>query len=257
MLPAGLTNTGNTCYIISVIQALLSCVSFVAFIRRNNITTGLSGAILKILNKNSTNVEIVRNELFRHNKEYAKGLTGTASYAFTNIVQCLDTEIPGALDLFFTRKRVTVSCLDECITLEHPPIELTHLNINNPWANLFLESTTGRSSMPSNCRVCDTELFQKEFVTCVSDIIVIMLGVDEHGISEICRLNNVFIIPKVGGGYFTYKKKATIEYPGGHYTCRAERDGQIYKFNDNRVNKADSIDNLPNTVILFYELQDT
>jgi uncharacterized UBP type Zn finger protein len=239
--PLGFLNTGAICYFNSLVQSLLSCKPFLAFLCKEENHESLFYYFLRFIAVDkqwdpqfTTRLLQIMN-VFEPNQ--------SSSEYFLKLCDYLKMD-----DLFQTKTETITTC-HECKTESKRIDTSVYFLIDNEITE-FCE--TKRDIEGFQCDTCKKKV-NATLVTKIKQISSIMV----FSFNKYFGKKNIHY-PK---GFIIEDKKyqlvATIEHQGdlngGHYYCRTVRNGELLCIDDMNVSKMESIDPTENTYMAFYE----
>lgn len=246
--PRGLINAGNTCYLNSIVQALLSCRNF--------------NAIMIIWETKNSSTEQY-NKILKGEINHAGGLLQTVvgkglhyghqEDAHEGLLLLLDTFGDEISKVFNIKHRTKFKCM--CgfrnNTKGSPEVFVDYYGNNQ---QISLQSYLLRQTIrPSDyrcdsCKRVDTTRMIKQLYS-ISDIIIVTFKQYSH------KTQIEFPLELILAPTLRYQLVAQIEHfggpHGGHYVTRGLRQGTVYLFNDSHVTISE-FKPTPSTYMIWY-----
>jgi ubiquitin C-terminal hydrolase len=244
--PRGLSNIGNSCYLNSVIQALLSCHNFNAMMiiwETKNISTEEYNKILKgdVSHAGSLLQTIMGKGLhYGHQEDAHEGL-----------LLLLDAFGDEVSKVFTIKHRTKFKCI--CgfrnIIKGSPELFIDYYGQDSSLESyLLLQTIQPNDYRCDSCKRVNTTRMIKKLYS-ISDIIIVTFK------KYYCKNPIDFPTQITLASSLRYQLVAQIEHfggpHGGHYVTRALRQGTVYLFNDSSITVS-NFEPTPHTYMIYY-----
>lgn len=245
-VPFGISNNGNTCYMNSLLQALLSCSSFVDDLNTeknpSRIATILKSAA-SINDLSNTNVISISGDIIRQLKYITPGRQECSYEAFTSLLDTLGDKFSNT---FACRYRCVFIC-NNCNNNFGGGVDHVY-SIDMAKIESMLEHTTVQDGII--CPRCNSNKTSRKYVMKMASDIIVCVYADK-------KITDIKPMIEFPGDNMRYKLVALVHHYGnqygGHYNCTVLRHGSIYNIDDSSVNRTQSFNtNNPNNYMAFY-----
>lgn len=280
--PSGLRNSGVTCWLNSLIQALLSSTIFCSTLsntRNDESSTHEQFKLLIEMERSGNDISNISTvilralvaDLTRHRKKINMEFgQQSCSEGLILLLEMLgDSEINKR---FNHVQRNTIRCLetDKVVSSVRSVNNIFYIFDEESLLKLGLRTfllnhstVMGKEYIPDDHQSGNT--YERYYTLCrTPEIIIIALNrymTDGKGYKNRntqIKLPDEFTIPHKKSGEIIYNKIAEIDHfggstSGGHYVVRAKRNNESYLFNDEQVTPQ-CLGTSPNTYLTFYEV---
>lgn len=242
--PLGFTNTGAICYFNALVQSLLSCKQFIAYICREK-RDSVFFLFFKFIAIDKKWDPFFTSKLLHVMGGFAPNQS--SNEYFLKLCDYLKMD-----DLFSTKTETTKVC-KECGKEGDKVMDTSVFTVIDNSVDEFCETTRDVEGY-----YCDSEKCKKKVT------VAITTRIREISPIMVFSFNKYFqkrMIPYPKGfnidGDKEYRLVSTIEHHGvlggGHYFCRTARNGTLLRLDDNGVGELGDIDPTENTYMVFYE----
>jgi ubiquitin C-terminal hydrolase len=242
--PLGFTNTGAICYFNALVQSLLSCKQFIAYICREK-RDSVFFLFFKFIAIDKKWDPFFTSKLLHVMGGFAPNQS--SNEYFLKLCDYLKMD-----DLFSTKTETTKVC-KECGKEGDKVMDTSVFTVIDNSVDEFCETTRDVEGY-----YCDSEKCKKKVT------VAITTRIREISPIMVFSFNKYFqkrMIPYPKGfnidGDKEYRLVSTIEHHGvlggGHYFCRTVRNGTLLRLDDNGVGELGDIDPTDNTYMVFYE----
>lgn len=251
-LPSGLINTGNTCYLNSILQALLSCQSFnevMIILEHQNKITKLYNRIL--MGDCNNPVELLSAIIEKRKYKDTNLHMGHHEDANESFLMLLEEIGDDILKVFNIKHQIKLSC--SCgfknSRKDVPEIFLDYYSNEISLVKyLVYQKTHPKDYKCPSCKGIATTRLKKKIYS-ISNVIIITFK--KYTVKD--HIDFPLFINLASN--LRYKLVAQIEHfgdaQGGHYITRALRQNTVYIFNDNSVTPSSFVPT-PDTYMIFY-----
>lgn len=245
--PRGLLNAGNTCYLNSIVQALLSCRNFNAIMILWETKNSSTEQYNKILKGDINHAGALLQTIAEKGLHY-----GHQEDAHEGLLLLLDAFGDEIMKIFNIKHRTKFKCM--CgfrnTTKGSPEVFIDYYGSKHTSLQSYLLRQTIRPK-DYRCDICkrvDTTRMVKQLYS-ISDVIIVTFK-QYHQKTNIEFPTEITLAPSL-----RYKLVAQIEHfggpHGGHYVARALRQGTVYLFNDSSVTIS-KFEPTPQTYMIWY-----
>jgi ubiquitin C-terminal hydrolase len=275
--PSGLRNSGSTCYLNALLQALNSCECFVELVYTNNTMTSTRKAMQYVFYKLGRVCNNVADTLLaamradirsRGTADRARqGFGGRQESASEALVLLLELLGEGPTELFSRRYHIATRCR-RCRNITHADDTAVTFNLfgsetaEQP-ASFAKQLLGGIETVESTCERCGATgaADQLRYLERAPPVIVCAFNIYDaaHGGRRTPHyFPDSFELPGLDGP-LRYRVMAQIEHSGsengGHYWARVRRDGpdgpKAYMCNDESVSPS-KLEPTENTYLVFF-----
>lgn len=251
--PFGLNNSGVTCYFNSLLQALVTCTSFIETLRNMENKNNLVRDILQI----STSDNIL-SHLRNRFKKFGNSQESASEGLILLLELIDDPEIYKLFSHVYEERIVCMKCRkinsnnrDSAIHFEIFDEEKL---LQDGLQKYLLEYYNKISDYDGICKFCGHTKFTRWYrLKYIPEIVICLLN--RYTTRRSVTLPETFEISGISSP-IKYKKISEINHSGnlngGHYVCVAVRnDGNVYEFNDSSVSPS-SLGTKLSTYLTFY-----
>jgi ubiquitin C-terminal hydrolase len=261
-IPFGLDNPGSICYFNALLQALLTCTSFIDALHNIENKSQLILDLIQI--KECKTIQIkdsktILNHLQRKFRHFGHGQE-SASEGLVLLLEYIDDENVYRLFNHSYEERITcVNCTHILSTTRENSVHFLLFNLNklnqiglSKYIVEFYNTIFDYQGVCTKCKhtkftLCHRLKYIPEIVICI---------LNRYDTREDVTLPSRFDIIDAEGFPMNYKKIAEVDHfgglTGGHYICRALRsDGKVYNFNDSHISE-DRLKTRLETYMTFY-----
>lgn len=242
--PLGFTNTGAICYFNALVQSLLSCQQFIAYICREK-RDSVFFLFFKFIAIDKKWDPFFTSKLLHVMGGFAPNQS--SNEYFLKLCDYMKMD-----DLFSTKTETTKVC-KECGKEGDKVMDTSVFTVIDNSVDEFCETTRDVEGY-----YCDGEKCKKKVT------VTITTRIREISPIMVFSFNKYFqkrMIPYPKGFNIDsdkeYRLVSTIEHQGvlggGHYFCRTVRNGALLRLDDNSVGQLNDIDPTDNTYMVLYE----
>lgn len=240
--PLGFTNTGAICYFNALIQSLISCKAFLAYICKEK-QDSVFYLFFNFIASEKKWDPFFTSKLLHVMGGFAPNQS--SNEYFLKLCDYLKMD-----DLFSTKTETTKVC-KECGKESDKIMDTSVFTVIDNSVDEFCE--TKRDVDGFNCDGCK----KKVTVTITSRIReispIMVFSFNKYFEKKMIPYPKGFLVD----GDKEYRLISTIEHHGvlggGHYFCRSIRNGEMLRLDDNGVGKLEDIEPTDNTYMVFYE----
>jgi len=281
----GLINSGNYCWLLSLIQALMSCPLFNYTVFESNNRNLIISSFKELLTAQITDLDINPDFRFLYDTQIAAmsvkiigafqkkvnklklgfvdGSQDGAANGFIALLQAIDDQLIDSLfKIQIKRTFYCRQCGAKTDVYESNMIlqinKLTPRAQNSEfWVRLTVRILRCTNYTCPKCNQINDEVLMSETLRKTGDILCVVVPKEMSKFTRLIELQmcegDSDVVKK-----YTFKLVAQIEYRGdgenGHYTANVLRSGNEYHCDDSRVSRDAHIVDSPNTHMLFYHL---
>jgi ubiquitin C-terminal hydrolase len=249
-IPQGLSNIGNTCYLNSIVQALLSCRNFNAIMILWETKNSSTEQYNKILKGEINHVGALFQTISGHGLQY-----GHQEDAHEGLLMLLDSFGDEISKVFNIKHRTIFKCICGFRNTSKgcPEVFVDYYSDSQSTLQSYLLRQTIKPN-DYRCDLCkqlnSTRMIKQLYS--ISDVIIVTFK-QYHYKTNINFPTEIILAPTL-----RYQLVAQIEHfggpHGGHYVTRALRQGTVYLFNDSSVTVSSFQPTLHTYMIWYHKL---